>query len=61
VGASIAAYFDDDAANPDERVLFVGAGNIDVGTETAERPNWTPPTGTVAVTPTVNNSAALIP
>jgi len=63
IAAQPRAYFDDNAAAADERILavMVGTANIDVGTETTERPFWTPPTGAVAVTPTVNNSAALIP
>lgn len=63
IAAQPRAYFDDNGATADERVLavMVGAANIEVGTETTERPNWAPPVGTISVTPTVNNSAALIP
>ena len=61
--AQVLAYFDDDAANADERILAVTVGGDDIviGTETTERPFWTPPVGTIAVTQTVNMSGALIP
>jgi len=57
------AYFDDDAASQDERILanFTDITSHDVQLETAEKPFWSTPVGTIAVTPTVNDSAALIP